>query len=56
VRLLMKDPRVDPTARNFIALRGACQARHTKVIQELIKDERVHAYYGNETNLNILLL
>ena len=43
VRVLLADPRVDPTAENNYAVKLASQNGHTKVVELLLKDPKVRA-------------
>jgi Ankyrin repeats (3 copies) len=42
LELLLKDPRVDPTAKNHMALFKACENGHTDVVKLLVADRRIN--------------
>ena len=48
VRLLLADPRVDPTARNNEAIRMARQNGHADVVRLLLADPRVEPDIKNK--------
>jgi ankyrin repeat protein len=41
INLLLQDERVDPSARNNVAIRSASQKGHLAVVERLLQDERV---------------
>lgn len=56
VKLLLNDPRVDPTAEDNYPLRKSAANGHIKVVEELLKDPRVdpscnnfYAYFKSPT-------
>ena len=41
VELLLVDPRVDPSANDYEAIRSASQKGHTEIVELLLADPRV---------------